>query len=296
MSDLTNYRQDLAVLDPAGGSRNTRNLPNVAPSGAATGLNREASSYFQPHSGTSFYNDSSDNASLSSQVSPSFRSAQNPPGAGRHLSAPDSPDPHDERRPSFASITTLSSQGSKNSMARGGLRKLQGFFGEEFPGSDTSLPPPAVPPKDNRPRSFSHSRQQRGRNYSNATDNTRDASPSSSRPRTPVPAPEVVPFLYQEADVGPHRASVCPPHFLLPRPFLISCNTDKGSYNRTLRGMAKLLSGTFRPAQTGSDTVMRSSNLLPRRLPPLDQATQLSTFPAIAITRATTIHARFVRA
>lgn len=200
MSDLTNYRQDLAVLDPAGG-RNTRNASTAGavPTNAA--------------GGTSFYNDSSDNASLSSQLSPSFKSVPNRLNSNQHLSASDSPDPYDERRPSFASITTLSSQGSKNSMARGGLRKLQGFFGEEFPGSDTSLPP-AVPPKDNRqdsrqdsrqdnrPRSYSNGRAQRGRNHSNATDITRDASPSSSRPRTPVPAPEVVPFLYQEPDVG----------------------------------------------------------------------------------------------
>ena len=213
MSDLTNYRQDLAVLDPAGG-RNTRNPSTTGPA-LLSGVNSSANAMQNnaggantsnpPGGGTSFYNDSSDNVSLLSQVSPSFKSAPNRVNTAQHLSAPDSPDPYDERRPSFASITTLSSQGSKNSLARGGLRKLQGFFGEEFPGSDTSLPPPAVPPKDNRqdnrPRSFSHSRPQRGRNHSNATDITRDASPSSSRPRTPVPAPEVVPFLYQEPDV-----------------------------------------------------------------------------------------------
>lgn len=227
MSDLTNYRHDLSVLDPAGGSRNPRGQNNMPPpTGPAPlppsdptvasrfGSNGGANSFQSTAPSTSFYHDSSDNVSLSSQKSPSFRSAPNRSGSGaQHLGAPESPDPHDERRPSFASITTLSSQGSKNSLARGGLRKLQGFFGEEFPGSDTSLPPPAVPPKDNkdnkdtkdikdnRPRSFSHSRVQRGRNHSNATDYTRDASPSSSRPRTPVPAPEVVPFLYQEADV-----------------------------------------------------------------------------------------------
>lgn len=221
MSDLANYRQDLSVLDPAGGSRNPRGQQNMPPPSLPPADPTVSSKYNNgganapvAASSTSFYHDSSDNVSLSSQKSPSFRSAPNRAGSSaQHLGAPDSPDPYDERRPSFASITTLSSQGSKNSLARGGLRKLQGFFGEEFPGSDTSLPPPAVPPKDgkdnkdskdakdNRPRSFSHSRVQRGRNHSNATDYTRDASPSSSRPRTPVPAPEVVPFLYQEPDV-----------------------------------------------------------------------------------------------
>ncbi|PKS06341.1 hypothetical protein jhhlp_007089 [Lomentospora prolificans] len=212
LSDLANYRQDLAVLEPSG-SRNNRN--NNAPSAGHSNLSQvapwTASSNNVSNNGassnipTSFYNDSSDNISVSSYASPSF----NPPtnyrtgtGTGSNLTVPESPDAgcHDERRPSLASITTLSSQGSKNSLARGGLRKLQGFFGEEFPGSDTSLPP-AVPPKDSRQRSYSHSRAaQRDRNHSNATDHTRDASPSSSRPRTPVPAPEVVPFLYQEAE------------------------------------------------------------------------------------------------
>ncbi|CAI4216174.1 unnamed protein product [Parascedosporium putredinis] len=83
MSDLANYRQDLAVLEPAG-SRSNRNHNHVPSAG---------------HSNLS-------------QVAPWTAS--------------------DERRPSLASITTLSSQGSKNSLARGGLRKLQGFFGEEF--------------------------------------------------------------------------------------------------------------------------------------------------------------------
>lgn len=157
---------------------------------------------------TSFYNDSSDNLSVASQLSPGFRI----PGGRPSISQPSGVGADnneasyfgDERRPSIASITTTaSSQGSKASGNRGGFRKLQGFFGEEFPGrdsSDTSLPP-AVPGKEHRSHSYSHGRPYRDRNYSNATDHTRDGSPSSSRPRTPVPAPEVVPFLYQEADV-----------------------------------------------------------------------------------------------
>lgn len=162
---------------------------------------------------TTFYNDDSDNLSSGSQMSPGFRSAsvsalmrptQNPPGS-------DSPEAayfNDERRPSVASVTTTaSSQASKSSghrVAGGTLRKLQGFFGEEHPGrdsSDTSLPP-AFGGKESRSHSYSHTpRPHRDRNHSNATDHTRDASPASSRPRTPVPAPEVVPFLYQEAEV-----------------------------------------------------------------------------------------------
>lgn len=117
----------------------------------------------------------------------------------------------DDRRPSVASITTTaSSQGSRTSGTRGGFRKLQGFFGEEFPGRDSSESslPMSVAGKDQRSRSYSHTRPNpRDRNCSNATDPC-DASPTSSRPRTPKP--EVVPFLYQENSVRRHPPSLTP--------------------------------------------------------------------------------------
>ncbi|KAK8125749.1 adenylate cyclase [Apiospora kogelbergensis] len=223
LSDLTNYRRDLAVLDPSGGRvpQIQKESPSASPThnkispwlsmpgnGAAT--SNPPSGFF----GTTFYNDSSDALSTASQLSPAFR-----PGAGGIGGAvsPRTANPSqapgtgsyempevafsDDRRPSVASTTTASSQGSKASGTRGGLRKLQGFFGEEFPGrdgSETSLPANATS-KDGQ-RSYSFNRPHRERNYSNATDHTRDASPSSSRPRTPVPSSDVVPFLYQEAN------------------------------------------------------------------------------------------------
>ncbi|KAI6373931.1 hypothetical protein MCOR25_003318 [Pyricularia grisea] len=212
LSDFGNYRRDLAVLDP-GGSR----VPQIQqpPPNTGPSLSSQVAPWMTTNGAggapaaihTSFYNDSSDNLSVASQLSPGFRI----PGGRPSISQPSGVGADnneasyfgDERRPSIASITTTaSSQGSKASGNRGGFRKLQGFFGEEFPGrdsSDTSLPP-AVPGKEHRSHSYSHGRPYRDRNYSNATDHTRDGSPSSSRPRTPVPAPEVVPFLYQEAD------------------------------------------------------------------------------------------------
>jgi adenylate cyclase len=209
MSDLADYRRDLAVLETSGHrvpriqhnppTATSSSLSQVAPwmvnNGSGSGSNTVGS--------TSFYNDSSDNLSVGSQLSPSFQSTSHRGVA--NTGSQDSPDAayFDERRPSLASITTASSQGSKTSIARGGMRKLQGFFGEEFPGRDsTETLPPAVPAKDSRTRSYSLSRTHRDRNYSNSTEQTRDASPSSSRPRTPVPSAEVVPFLYQEAAVG----------------------------------------------------------------------------------------------
>ncbi|GJC92441.1 protein phosphatase 2C [Colletotrichum higginsianum] len=139
------------------------------------------------------------NGALAGLPPPTHRIA---PQSSGSQDSPDVPYFGDERRPSLASITTLSSQGSKTSIRRGGLQKLQGFFGEEFPGRDGSESSLHSSSGRDRSRSYSHSRPTRDRNYSNATDHARDreASPSSSRPRTPVPAPEVVPFLYQEAD------------------------------------------------------------------------------------------------
>ncbi|KAM7197790.1 adenylate cyclase [Naviculisporaceae sp. PSN 640] len=228
MSDLAGYRRDLAILDPSGGrgSQNnnqhqtnpaTGSLSQIAPwmtsgngGGGGGGASTPSSMGAIP---TSFYNDSTDNLSLGSQLSPGIRpAATTRPSqatttttttAGSLTDSPDAIFFPDERRPSIASVTTTaSSQGSRTSGTRGGFRKLQGFFGEEFPGrdsSETSLTQP-VQGKEHRSHSYSHARPHRDRNYSNATDHPRDQSPSSSRPRTPVPAPEVVPFLYQEAE------------------------------------------------------------------------------------------------
>lgn len=193
-----NYRRDLGAID--GGrihvSPPTAASPNqIAPWMSTNGTVASPSSTF----GTSFYNDSSDNLSQGSQLSPGFR-----PGTGvtGNTNASDSPaDPYfgDERRPSVASVTTASSQGSKSSVSRTGIhKKLHTFFGEDFPGkdgSDTSLPSHG---KEGRSHSFA--RSHRERQLSNATETTqRDTSPAPSRPRTPVPSSDVVPFLYQDS-------------------------------------------------------------------------------------------------
>lgn len=231
MSDLLDYRRDLAILDPAGGrlSRNqqtnpsTGSLGQIAPWMAGSSSAAPSTAATDPIP-TTFYNDSTDNLSLDSQLSPGIRTATNRPSQ-TPAGSTDSPDAAyftDERRPSVASITTTaSSQGSRASGPRGGLRKLQGFFGEEFPGRDSSefsLPHPGSG-REHRSHSYSHNRPHRDRNYSNATDHGRDASPAS-RPRTPVPAPEVVPFLYQEADVRAAPQStptrLATPSFFLP--------------------------------------------------------------------------------
>jgi hypothetical protein len=207
MSDLFDYRRDLAILDPAGGrsSRNQHNNPSTGSLGQIapwmTGNGSTASPAAPPDPApATFYNDSTDNLSLDSRLSPGIRTSISRATPAGSTDSPDAAYFTDERRPSVASITTTaSSQGSRTSGARGGIRKLQGFFGEEFPGRDSSETSLGQG-KEHRSHSYSYSRPHRDRNYSNATDHGRDNSPAS-RPRTPVPAPEVVPFLYQEADV-----------------------------------------------------------------------------------------------
>lgn len=144
--------------------------------------------------GTSFYDDSSDNHSMNSQLSPSMR-----PGTSRTFSDPEvEVGPDDERRPSLASVATSGSNGSRGSVVRTGIhKKLQGFFGEEY-GSDVSLPAQQQAGKEHRTNSYSRHRERKP----SSTAEARDSSPVPSRPRTPVPSSDVVPFLYQDSVVS----------------------------------------------------------------------------------------------
>ena len=209
-SGFGNYRRDLAVLETSGGRIPQINhnpptaLLNSSNQIAPWMLSNASASLPSPGFGTSFYNDSSDNLSQASQLSPGFR-----PGTGltgnTNASSGDSPaDPYfgDERRPSVASVTTASSQGSKSSVSRGNIhKKLHNFFGEDYAGKDGS--DSSLPSRGKEHRSHSFTRNHRERNLSSATDHaTREASPAPSRPRTPVPSSDVVPFLYQDSQVS----------------------------------------------------------------------------------------------
>ncbi|OBT66629.1 hypothetical protein VE03_03897 [Pseudogymnoascus sp. 23342-1-I1] len=199
-NDFGNYRRDLSVLDTSGGripsiqhnppsavSPRQYSAPWMSPQNGAT----MPSSAF----GTSFYDDSSDNHSMNSQLSPSMR-----PGTSRTFSDPEADPQDEERRPSLASVATSGSNGSRGSVVRTGIhKKLQGFFGEEYSGkdgSDTSLPTQNAAGKEQR--SNSYSRHHRDRKPSSVAE-VRDSSPVPSRPRTPVPSSDVVPFLYQDS-------------------------------------------------------------------------------------------------
>lgn len=262
MSDFGNYRRDLASIEPYG----ARNQPgggtsNFHPTGALGQIapwamersGSAASAGVPGHFATSFYNDSSDNLSQGSQLSPGLRSLNVRSGQTPATST----DSHetayfnDDRRPSLASITTTaSSTNSKASGSRGGIRKLQGFFGEEFPGKDSSETSLPTAGKDHRSHSLQHGRSGRDRNHSNATstlEHAREASPAPSRPRTPVPAPDVVPFLYQEAEVRLLRSYVAhaslSPMFPSRNGTISLCRAKRPpllTACRTLRASAKL--------------------------------------------------------
>ncbi|ESZ93410.1 adenylate cyclase [Sclerotinia borealis F-4128] len=209
MAEFGNYRRDLAVLETSGGRipQIHHNPPTAIASSSqmAPWMSTGSSATGSPNGFTSFYNDSSDALSQASQLSPAARPGTAVTG---NTNTSDSPadaffSDGDERRPSVASIMTASSTGSKSSLNRvvGGLhKKLTSFFGEDLPGvssSDTSLPP-----QGKEARSHSFARSQRDRNHSSATDHghNRDASPAGgSRPITPLPSSEVVPFLYQNS-------------------------------------------------------------------------------------------------
>ncbi|RDL34670.1 Adenylate cyclase [Venustampulla echinocandica] len=208
MTDFGNYRRDLAVLETSNSRipQIQHNPPTalpspgqVAPWMASNGSNGPPSAGF----GTSFYNDSSDNVSTGSQLSPAFRPGTGLTGGTTTSESPADADFGDERRPSVASVTTASSTGSKSSISRTGIhKKLQHFFGDDYARADES--DTSLPSRGREARSHSFTRSYRDRNLSSATSATqRDASPAGSRPRTPVPSSDVVPFLYQDSqDIG----------------------------------------------------------------------------------------------
>ncbi len=201
-----NYRRDLSALETSGG-----NIPPISriPPTAATSITQIApwasDSTVMPSSAFpgSFFDDSTENL----QLSPFFR-----PGTGR-TGTSDSPDVAyygDERRPSVTSATTVSSQGSRSSTSRGGFhKKLPGFFGEDFPGYEGHSQGSQTSLTANGGRELS-AHSQRDRNNSVYTNNTdgRPGSPATSRPRTPLPSSDVIPWVFQDPQVS-SRVRVC---------------------------------------------------------------------------------------
>jgi hypothetical protein len=147
--------------------------------------------------GSFFSNDSSDNLD---PVSPGYnpRGAMGFPGDG------------EDRRPSIASATTVSSTGSKSSVGGRVHKKLQGFFGDDvvLPGviNDTSRQNSEASSVQNGvPSALTPLGHMKNRNNSltEAMMRSGPPSPSISRPRSPNPQPasEVTPWVFQDPDV-----------------------------------------------------------------------------------------------
>lgn len=209
-NDFCNYRKDLAVLETGAAPRipSIQHNPPTAippsPHHLPPWMNQNATMPSNAAPGASFYDDSSDAHSISSQLSPRLRprsGTRDRSGSDAQTLPPGMIPTEEERRPSLASLTTISSNGSRGSIARAGLhKKLQGFFGDDFPGrdgSDASIPS-SGPGKDQRSNSYTG--RHRDRKPSSNIDPRAENSPAPSRPRTPVPSSDVVPFLYQDTE------------------------------------------------------------------------------------------------
>lgn len=199
-SNFQNYRRDLAAVDAFSGPK----IPSInrePPSASSPSLPWANGSTMPSSVFSSFYDDSSEDVG---QLSPGFR-----PGSSQDDMAGF---PGDDRRPSIASATTVSSIGSKSSVGRGFHKKLHHFFGEELPsdgrqGSDTSLPPLAM--FGTGSTADSRAQATAARNRTNSANNSalaptisRPGSPASfSRPRTPHSS-EVTPWEFQEFKVS----------------------------------------------------------------------------------------------
>src|SRR5215469_6562210 len=174
-SDFTNYRRDLAAVD--GFSGKVPSINRQPPSASSPTLPWGNGNIMPTSVFNNFYDDPNEDIG---QLSPAFR-----PGSSQEDMAGYN---EDDRRPSIASATTVSSIGSKSSVGRGNIHKrLHHWFGEDPPsdgrqGSDTSLPPFTIysttPTTDSRPTPTLP------RNRTNSTNNSA-LVPTISRPGSP---------------------------------------------------------------------------------------------------------------
>ena len=163
--------------------------------------------------GSSYYNDSNDNLG---SISPGFA-----PANGMSFSSEG-----DDRRPSIASATTVSSTGSKSSVGGKFHKKLHGFFGDEYKGlqeetsrqnSEASSMQSSLPAF--APGIGGNSSRHRNNSLNDTMMRSGPPSPTSSRPRTPAPQPssEVTPWVYQDTQVRWRCLSVATSRRLLTR-------------------------------------------------------------------------------
>ncbi|KAI4216876.1 MAG: hypothetical protein LQ351_000825 [Letrouitia transgressa] len=140
------------------------------------------------------------------------KKSQRPPSYRPDTGTSDSIDPiysDDKRRPSLASATTVSSQNSTTATSRTSYgrsnkhKKLPGFFGED--GNESSMSSEVSIVTTQREHSVSsQSRKLRHNSVQTNSTDGRPSSPSSSRPRSPLPSSDVTPWLFQDFKVSAH--------------------------------------------------------------------------------------------
>lgn len=150
-----------------------------------------------------FFHDYSEHEA--SPASATFR-----PGTGRtYTSEPVDLDYNgDDRRPSVASATTVSSQGSKSSTSARFRKRLQGFFGDEYTGAgetDSNGNPqkPAARPV----RMAQHGARERAnsdgtRNLPGRSHDQSFSQPEEKGSDGAYPSSEITPWLYQSINVS----------------------------------------------------------------------------------------------
>lgn len=200
------HRKALAVLgdDPGAASSSSR-LSSSNPNSQTDYFNSQDS--VSPWSSSpkmgptdmssTFYNDLSEHEA--SPASATFR-----PGTGRtYASEPFELDySRDHRRPSAASATTISSQGSKSSGSRF-RKKLQGFFGDEYPGAGDHKQDSDHGSLHGKSARLGPLDQAKARERANS-DGSRNLPDSQypSRSGTPLPSSEITPWDYQNLNVS----------------------------------------------------------------------------------------------
>ena len=157
----------------------------------------------------------------------------------------------DDRRPSIASATTVSSTGSQPKNNSGSkFNKLQGFFGQEYKGLQEES-------RQNSESSSMRSSQpftpggstSTARGGSQSFNDGGPPSPSDSRPRTPAGGPnsEVTPWDFQDKQV----------RFSTPR-FLLPICTDRSS-------AGEQPAVTARSEQRPNTQILRFTSITPTR-------------------------------
>lgn len=147
-----------------------------------------------------FFHDYSEHEA--SPASATFR-----PGTGRtYTSEPVEFDYNgDDRRPSVASATTVSSQGSKSSTGARFRKRLQGFFGDEYTGSgdfDGNSQKPAARPVRAAQRGSRERANSDGTRNLPARSHDQSFSQEEKGSDSVYPPREITPWLYQSINVS----------------------------------------------------------------------------------------------